>query len=70
MTPDTYRRRIDHMATITAWADANPFRPVAIQRLERAGLSWLGRPQRGRHGVLGPKATGSFSDFERHSISH
>lgn len=42
MTNTEYTRRIEHAFHVAQWQDANPFRRVAIERLERAGLAALG----------------------------
>lgn len=42
MNAETYRHRLAHAFHVAEWPDTNPFRAIAIERLESPGLSRLG----------------------------
>lgn len=42
MTPEAYRRRIEHAFHVAEWPTSNRFRTIAAQRLERCGVAALG----------------------------
>jgi len=44
MTPAEHQRRIDHAFRVAEWAESNPFRSIAVARLESPGLAALGGP--------------------------